>query len=98
MKIRGEWPRSSRRNLVRYKYVDETGRTIVLSPRGIKDATEARQEMRDFEDAVYHMVRARDVGSDAAAAKSRSLLTFPAGFLAGVAVALAAAALLTRLL
>ena len=72
MEIRGEWPRSDRRNLVRYKYVDpETGRTIVQSPRGIKDATEARQEMRDFEDAMYRLVRARDVGSDAGAAKPR---------------------------
>ena len=61
MEIRGEWPRSDRRNLVRYKYTDETGRTIVQSPRGIKDATEARQEMRDFEDAMYRLVVARNV-------------------------------------
>ena len=74
MKIRGEWPRSDRRNLVRYKYTDETGRTIVQSPRGIKDATEARQEMRDFEDAMYRLVVARNPKS---AAKHSRVWTWP---------------------
>ena len=78
MKIRGEWPRSDRRNLVRYKYVDtETGRTIVQSPRGIKDATEARQEMRDFEDAMYRLVRGAQRRSSDGAAKHSRVWTWP---------------------